>query len=162
MRGMMMKNVENDSNKVIFEYDHMGWFGNSYNLKLLEDGTLIRMNYGYSKLGPEDRLADDELIVLGKSEEFVIRIKEIYKQNQQIIKSIPSEMDNLKLKDGADETVKFGRKVIKGSNMFALDWKKVLAEYKEESEEKKYYSPFYELQKLMKEVLQVFNISDTV
>ena len=62
--------------KVVFEYDCMCWFGNSYNLKLLEDGRLVRLAYGYSKLGPQERISEDkEYILLGQNSSFVTELK---------------------------------------------------------------------------------------
>ena len=64
--------------KVVFEYDCMCWDGNSYNLKLLEDGRLVRLAYGYSKLGPQERISEDKEYILLKSPELE-RDKTAYK-----------------------------------------------------------------------------------
>ncbi len=65
--------------EVVFEYDCMCWFGNSYNLKLLEDGRLVRLAYGYSKLGPQERISEDKEFILLTSPELVKEIKKIIK-----------------------------------------------------------------------------------
>lgn len=64
----------------------MCWFGNSYNLKLLDDGRLVRLTYGYSKLGPEDCMCDDKEYVLLNSPELVKEIKKLIKENKEDLK----------------------------------------------------------------------------
>ncbi len=102
--------------KVVFEYDCMCWFGNSYNLKLLDDGRLVRLAYGYSKLGPEDRMCDDKEYVLLNSPELVKGIKKLIKENKEELKKIPREISNYNILDGACETFRFGRMKFYGSN----------------------------------------------
>lgn len=101
---------------IVFEYDCMCWFGNSYNLKLLDDGRLVRLAYGYSKLGPEDRMCDDKEYVLLNSPELVKEIKKLIKENKEDLKKIPREISNYNILDGAGETFRFGRMKFYGSN----------------------------------------------
>ena len=102
--------------KVVFEYDCMCWFGNSFNLKLLEDGRLVRLAYGYSKLGPEDRMCDDKEYVLLNSPELVKEIEKLIKENKEELKKLPREVSNYNILDGAGETFRFGRMKFEGSN----------------------------------------------
>ena len=102
--------------KVVFEYDCMCWFGNSYNIKLLEDGRLVRLAYGYSKLGPEDRMCDDKEYVLLNSPELVKEIKKLIKENKEELKKLPRDVSNYNILDGAGETFRFGRMKFEGSN----------------------------------------------
>lgn len=101
---------------IVFEYDCMCWFGNSYNLKLLDDGRLVCLAYGYSKLGPEDRMCDDKEYVLLNSPELVKEIKKLIKENKEDLKKIPREISNYNILDGAGETFRFGRMKFYGSN----------------------------------------------
>lgn len=106
--------------KVVFEYDCMCWFGNSFNLKLLEDGRLIRLAYGYSKLGPEDRMSDDEEYPLLNSLELVKEIKKLIKENKEELKKISRNVSNPMILDGAGETFRFGRMKFEGSNALTI------------------------------------------
>ena len=101
---------------VVFEYDCMCWYGNSYNLKLLEEGRLVRLDYGYSKLGPQERMCDDKEYVLLNSPELVKEIKKLIKENKEELKKIPREISNYNILDGAGETFRFGRMKFYGSN----------------------------------------------
>ena len=103
--------------KVVFEYDCMCWYGNSYNLKLLEDGRLVRLDYGYSKLGPEDRMCDDKEYVLLNSPELVKDIKKLIKENKDKFKKLSRDISNPMILDGAGETFRFGRIKFEGSNV---------------------------------------------
>ena len=103
--------------KVVFEYDCMCWYGNSYNLKLLEDGRLVRLAYGYSKLGPQDRIAEDKEYILLNSPELVKEIKKLIKDNKDELKKLPREVGNCNILDGARETFRFGRMKFAGSNV---------------------------------------------
>lgn len=103
--------------KVVFEYDCMCWFGNSYNLKLLDDGRLVRLAYGYSKLGPEDRMCDDKEYILLNSPELVKEIKKLIKETKEELKQLPREISNYNVLDGANETFRFGRMKFEGSNI---------------------------------------------
>lgn len=103
--------------KVVFEYDCMCWFGNSYNLKLLDDGRLVRLAYGYSKLGTEDRMCDDKEYILLNIPELVKAIKKLIKENKEELKKIPREVSNYNILDGAGETFRFGRMKFYGSNV---------------------------------------------
>ena len=95
--------------KVVFEYDCMCWFGNSYNLQLLDDGRLVRLAYGYSKLGPEDCMCDDKEYVMMNSPELVKGIKKLIKENKEELKKIPREISNSNVLDGTGEMFRFGR-----------------------------------------------------
>ncbi len=114
--------------KVVFEYDCMCWFGNSYNLKLLDDGRLVRLAYGYSKLGPEDRMCDDKEYVLLNSPELVNEIKKLIKETKEELKQLPREISNYNVLDGANETFRFGRMKFGGSNILTYS----MEGYKEE------------------------------
>ena len=103
--------------KVVFEYNCMCWFGNSYNLKLLEDGRLVRLAYGYSKLGPQERISEDKEYILLNSPELVKEIKKLIKDNKEELKKIPREVSNYNILDGAGETFRFGRMKFEGSNV---------------------------------------------
>lgn len=103
--------------KVVFEYNCMCWFGNSYNLKLLEDGRLVRLAYSYSKLGPEDRMCDDKGYILLNSLELVKEIKKLIKETKEELKQLPREISNYNVLDGANETFRFGRMKFEGSNI---------------------------------------------
>lgn len=103
--------------KVIFEYDCMCWFGNSYNLKLLEDGRLVRYAYGYSKLGPQERISEDKEFILLNSPELVKEIKKLIKDNKEELKKLPRKISNYNIMDGAGETFIFGRMKFAGTNI---------------------------------------------
>lgn len=103
--------------KVVFEYDCMCWFGNSYNLKLLDDGRLVRLAYGYSKLGPEDRMCDDKEYIFLNSPELVKEIKKLIKETKEELKQLPREISNYNVLDGTNETFRFGRMKFEGSNI---------------------------------------------
>ena len=118
--------------KVVFEYDCMCWFGNSFNLKLLEDGRLVRLAYGYSKLGPEDRMCDDKEYVLLNNLELVKEIKKLTMENKDELKKLPREVSNYNILDGAGETFRFGRMKFEGSNALTQsmeDYKERLKQY---------------------------------
>ncbi len=102
---------------VVFEYDCMCWDGNSYNLKLLDDGRLVRLAYGYSKLGPEDRMCDDKEYVLLNSPELVKDIKKLIKENKNKFKKLSRDISNPMILDGAGETFRFGRIKFEGANV---------------------------------------------
>ena len=102
--------------KVVFEYDCMCWFGNSYNIKLLEDGRLVRLAYGYSKLGPQERISEDKEYILLNSPELVKEIKKLIKDNKEELKKLPKEVSNYNILDGAGETFRFGRMKFEGYN----------------------------------------------
>ena len=106
--------------KVIFEYDRMCWYGNSYNIKLLEDGRLVRYEYGYSKLGPEDRMFDDEEFIMLTSPELVKEIKKLIKENKDNLKKISRNISNPSINDGAGETFRFGRMKFEGANILTM------------------------------------------
>ena len=91
------------SPKLVFEYDCMCWFGNSFNLKLYEDGRLIRLNYGYSKLGPEDRLTDDVEYQVINSPDLAKAIKQLIKENKEELKNLSKDISNPSICDGAGE-----------------------------------------------------------
>lgn len=102
--------------KVVFEYDCICWFGNSYNLKLLEDGRLVRLAYGYSKLGSQERISEDKEYILLNSPELVKEIKTLIKDNKEELKKLSREVSNYNILDGAGETFRFGRMKFEGSN----------------------------------------------
>ena len=108
------------SPKLVFEYDCMCWFGNSFNLKLFEDGRLIRLDYGYSKLGPEDRLTDDVEYQVINSPDLAKAIKQLIKENKEELKNLSRDISNPSICDGAGETFKFGRLKIEGSNILTV------------------------------------------
>ena len=103
--------------KVVFEYDCMCWFGNSYNLKLLEDGRLVRLAYGYSKLGPQERISEDKEFILLNSPELVKEIKKLIKENKEELKKLPRKISNYNIMDGAGETFIFERMKFAGTNI---------------------------------------------
>ena len=105
------------STKLVFEYDCMCWFGNSFNLKLYEDGRLIRLDYGYSKLGPEDRLTDDFEYQVINSPPLAKEIKLLIKENKEELRNLPKDVSNPSICDGAGETFRFGRMKFEGSNV---------------------------------------------
>ena len=102
---------------VVFEYDCMCWFGNSYNLKLLEDGRLVRLAYGYSKLGPQERISEDKEYILLNSPELVKEIKKLIKENKEELKKLPRKISNYNIMDGVGETFIFGRMKFDGTNI---------------------------------------------
>ena len=108
------------SPKLVFEYDCMCWFGNSFNLKLYEDGRLIRLNYGYSKLGPEDRLTDDVEYQVINSPDLAKAIKQLIKENKEELKNLSKDISNPSICDGAGETFRFGRMKFEGSNVLTV------------------------------------------
>ena len=121
--------------KVIFEYDCMCWFGNSFNLKLLEDVRLIRLDYGFSKLGPEDRLTDDFEYQVIKSPDLVKEIKQLIKENKEELRRLSKDVSNPSICDGAGEIFRFGRMKFEGSNVLTVS----MESYKENF--KKYNYP---------------------
>ena len=122
------------SSKLIFEYDCMCWFGNSYNLKLYEDGRLIRLDYGYSKLGPEDRLTDDLEYQVINSPALAKEIRQLIKENKEELRRLPKDVSNPGILDGAGETFRFGRIKFEGSNALTLS----MEGYKERFKENNY------------------------
>lgn len=126
---------EKKSPRIIFEYNCMCWFGNSYNLKLYEDGRLIRLDYGYSKLGPEDRLTDDVEYQVINSPALAKEIKQLIKENKEELKKISKDISNPSICDGAGETFIFGDIKFEGPNILTAS----MEGYKEEF--KKYNYP---------------------
>ena len=49
---------------------------------LLEDGRLVRLAYGYSKLGSQDRIVEDKEYILLNSPKLVKEIKQLIKDNK--------------------------------------------------------------------------------
>ena len=84
--------------KVVFEYDCMCWFGNSFNLKLLEDGRLVRLAYGYSKLGPEDRMCEDKEYVLLNSPTHLL-LNPYFQMYHQVLLSYQPLEDSIHVED---------------------------------------------------------------
>lgn len=144
---------------VVFEYDCMSWFGNSYNIKLLADGTLIKYEYGYSKLGPDDRMRDDCEKVILKNLELVTEIKKLYEAHNKELKNLPRELSNYHILDGANETVRIGRMKFHGSNMFAEDMAIYADKYKNKEipDEDYFVMILYEFQKIFAEIKAVIN-----
>lgn len=144
--------------KVVFEYDCMCWYGNSYNLKLLEDGRLVRLAYGYSKLGPQERISEDKEYILLNSPELVKEIKRLIKDNKDELRNTPKEVSNFNVMDGANETFRFGRMKIYGSNALSYS----MENYKEELKrwnavEVGWEEPLLQFQKLFKKFQDKFH-----
>lgn len=116
---------------VVFEYDCMCWFGNSYNLKLLEDGRLVRHAYGYSKLGPQERISEDKEYILLNSPELVKEIKKLIKENKEELKKLPRKISNYNIMDGAGETFIFGRMKFAGTNILTESMEGYQEKFKE-------------------------------
>ena len=144
---------------VVFEYDCMCWFGNSYNIKLLADGTLIKYEYGYSKLGPEDKMCDDYEEIIIKNPELVIEIKKISEAHKEELKKLPRELSNYHILDGANETVRIGRMKFHGANMFTEDMAIYAGKYKNKEipDEDYFVMVLYEFQKIFAEIKAVIN-----
>lgn len=145
---------------IVFEYDCMCWFGNSYNIKVLADGTLLKFEYGYSKLGPEDRMQDDNEEVILVNSELVTEIKKIAKTHKEKLKSLPRELSNYHILDGANETVRIGGLKFEGSNMFTEDMTEYAEKYKDSKkipDEDYFVMPLYEFQKIFSEIRTVID-----
>ena len=103
--------------KVIFEYDCAAFFGNSYAIQLLEDGRLVRYEYAYSRLAPEDHMFGDEEFILLNSPELVREIKKLIKENKEELRKISRDVSNPTICDGAVETFRFGNMKFEVSNI---------------------------------------------
>ena len=144
---------------VVFEYDCMCWFGNSYNIKLLSDGTLLKYEYGYSKLGPGDRMRDDSEEVVLINIELVKDIKKLSKKHKEKLKRLPRDLSNYRIMDGANETVRVGRLKFEGANMFREDMG-VLVEYyrtHKMTEQEDFIYPLHEFQQIFAELKETIN-----
>ena len=82
----------------------------------MEDGRLVRLAYGYSKLGPQERISEDKEYILLNSPELVKEIKTLIKDNKEELKKLSREVSNYNIIDGARETFRFGRMKFEGSN----------------------------------------------
>ena len=145
---------------VVFEYDCMCWFGNSYNIRVLADGTLLKFEYGFSKLGPEDRMQDDNEEVILVNSELVTEIKKIAKAHKDKLKSLPRELSNYHILDGANETVRIGGLKFEGSNMFREDMTEYAEKYKDCKkipDEDYFVMSLYEFQKIFSEIRTVID-----
>ena len=69
--------------RVVFEYDCMCFFGNSYKLFLLEDGRLVRENYDFSMLDKKKNHAVDFEDLIINSPELAKAIKKLIKENKE-------------------------------------------------------------------------------
>ena len=144
--------------KIIFEYDCAAFFGNSYNIKLLEDGRLVRYEYGYSKLGPEDRLTDDEEFILLNSPELVKEIRKLIKENKEDLRKISRDISNPTICDGAVETFRFGNMKFEGSNILTVSmegYKENLKKYN--AVEMGWEAELLQFQRLFKKFRNKFN-----
>ena len=144
--------------KVVFEYDHMCWFGNSCNLKLLADGRFIKHEYGYSKLGPQDRMTDDKETELLNSPELVKAVKDVIRENREELKKFPGHLENLGVLDGAEEKIKLGGFVFKGRNILTYS----MEGYKERlklygSEEQKWMEDLLLFQRVFRKITDRIN-----
>lgn len=144
---------------VVFEYDCMCWFGNSFNLKLLADGTLLKFEYGYSKLGPQDRMCDVVESIVLTSIDLVSEIKKFIKANKEKLKDLPRDLSNWHILDGANETVRLGKMKFSGYNMFTEDMAESVEYYRTHRipEEDGFIYSLYEFQKIFAEVKAVIN-----
>ena len=107
--------------KVIFEYDCICRLGKSNNLKLLEDGRLIREDYNLSmpvlKECPEYHVE----VVIINNPELAKAIKQLIKENKEELKRLLSKnVSNPGICDGVSETFRFGRMKIEGPNILAV------------------------------------------
>lgn len=122
---------------VVFEYDSVGWYANTFTVTLFADGTLQKVIHHYSKLeakGVYSEIDIDELKI--KSEESILLtdkklakdVKEIIKRHHDILKKIDRNIYNPDIVDGAEETLRFGRLKFSGYNILAEsyeEWKKI-------------------------------------
>ena len=119
--------------KVVFEYDCICFFGNSYKLFLLEDGRLIREDYNLSMPIIKESFADDVEVLIINSPELAKTIKKLIKENKEELKSLLSKyIGNPGVCDGASETFRFGRMKIEGSNILTVsmkDYEEALKKY---------------------------------
>lgn len=118
--------------KVVFEYDCICFFGSSYKLILLEDGRLIREDYNISMPIIKNSLTDDFEDLVINSPDLVKAIKQLINENKEELKSFSKELSNSHINDGADETFRFGRLKIEGSNILTEPmegYKELLKEY---------------------------------
>lgn len=107
--------------KVVFEYDCICFFGNSYKLFLLEDGRFIREDYNISMPSIKNSLSDDFEDLVINSPELAKAIKQLIKENKEELKSLLSKhITNPGICAGASETFRFGRMKIEGSNILTV------------------------------------------
>ncbi len=103
--------------KVVFEYDCICRLGKSNNLKLLEDGRLIREGYNLSMPISKEISADTFEVLIINNPELAKAIKQLIKENKEELQKLPKEISNIHIIDGAGETFRFGRLKIEGSNI---------------------------------------------
>ena len=121
---------------VVFEYDSVGWYANTFTVTLFADGTLQKAIHRYSKLeanGVYSEIDIDELeaktdvAILANDKQLAKDVKEIVKKHHDILRKIDRNIYNPNIMDGAEETLRFGRLKFKGDNILTQrydEWKK--------------------------------------
>lgn len=108
--------------KVYFEYDCLCWYGNTYTIQLLTDGTLLKIEHAYSKLKEPDLLDKDKETVILKDKELLQDIKKVIKDSITVLDELPKDLSNNDFDDGPIEKIKLGKYRFKGSNIFTANY----------------------------------------
>lgn len=121
---------------IIFEYDSVGWYANTYTVTLFADGILQKVIHHYSNLEKngvysetnfdETRKKDEEFILIANPS-LARDVKEIVRKHHNTLKEIDRNIYNPAILDGSEETIRFGRLKFKGYNILTQnydDWEK--------------------------------------
>ena len=121
---------------IIFEYDSIGWYTNTYTVTLFADGTLQKIIHHYSKLEEKGVYSEidfeavrknDEEIVLITNPSLAKDIKAIVRKHHNTLREIDRNIYNPAILDGSEENIIFGRLKFKGYNILTQsyeDWEK--------------------------------------
>lgn len=139
---------------VVFEYDCRGWNGKSFDYKLMADGTLVKLEYRFSKLLSKVEKGENFEKIICVSPELVEGVKKIIAKNKETLRNLPRELSNPNVLDGGYETIRFGRMKFEGSNMLAESMKSFVEYFSVQKAEGPYsfIYPLYEVQKVFKKI----------
>jgi len=146
-------NKKNNKPIPIFEYESMCFFGGHFNIKIFSDGSITKLESNENLACNNDTLQSFVDLDLAKKVEAIINA------NKEKLKSLPRELSNLHILDGAIETVRFGRMKFEGNNMFTENLENEIEDYKKNpiNEIDDFILPLYELQKVFFEIRKLVN-----
>lgn len=153
-------NKKNNKPTPIFEYESMCFFGGHFNIKIFSDGSITKHEINYSKLGSNENLAcNNDTLQSFVDLDLTKKVEAIINANKEKLKSLPKELTNLHILDGAVETVRFGRMKFEGNNMFTENLENEIEDYKKNpiNEIDDFILPLYELQKVFFEIRKLVN-----
>lgn len=145
---------------VVFEYDCLVWCGTYYTYKLLADGRFIRTDYeGVSYFQKCESVPHTDEVLI-ESIELVKSVKQIIKENYDVLQKLPREISNPYILDGASEAIKLGRMKFYGCNILT----EAVEDYKKRRCLGEIYEVFlpimqnlYDFQKIFKKIQKKIN-----